>query len=92
MFYVPGEHDTASADGVLYRERFGKDTVGDGRYSFTHKSVHFIGLNNSRQIDALGTPGPKQLSWLKRDLSYQKRFVSVTVLNGHIHQVVQKVE
>jgi Icc protein len=126
-FYVPGEHDTASDDGVLYRERFGKDTIGNGWYSFTHKGVHFIGLNNVLQIDAMGRLGPDQLSWLKGDLatlssstpivifahiplwmvypewgwgtqdgaealSYLKRFGSVTVLNGHIHQVVQKVE
>jgi Icc protein len=126
-FYVPGEHDTAIDDGVLYRERFGKNTLGSGWYSFTHKGVHFIALNNSLQIDALGKLGPDQLSWLKADLaalpastpivvfahiplwmvypqwgwgtqdgaealSYLKRFGSVTVLNGHIHQVVQKVE
>jgi hypothetical protein len=126
-FYVPGEHDTASDDGVLYRERFGKGTLGSGWYSFTHRGVHFIGLNNSLQIDALGKLGAEQLSWLKADLaslpastpivvfahiplwmvypnwgwgtqdgaealSYLKRFGSVTVLNGHIHQVVQKVE
>ncbi len=126
-FYVPGEHDTATDDGVLYRERFGKDTLGTGWYSFTHKGVHFIGLNNSLQIDALGKLGPEQLSFLKNDLaslssstplvifahiplwmvypdwgwgtqdgaealSYLKRFGSVTVLNGHIHQIVQKVE
>ncbi len=126
-FYVPGEHDTATDDGVLYRERFGKGTVGNGWYSFTHKGVHFIGLNNSLQIDAMGKLGPEQLAWLKTDLaslsastpivvfahiplwmvypdwgwgtqdgaealSYLKRFGSVTVLNGHIHQVVQKVE
>jgi 3',5'-cyclic-AMP phosphodiesterase len=100
---------------------------GSGWYSFTHKGVHFVGLNNSLQIDALGKLGPEQLSWLKNDLaalssstpivifahipfwmvypdwgwgtqdgaealSYVKRFGSVTVLNGHIHQVVQKVE
>jgi 3',5'-cyclic-AMP phosphodiesterase len=126
-FYVPGEHDTATDDGALYRERFGKGTVGGGWYSFTHKGVHFIGLNNVLQIDAMGRLGPEQLSWLKNDLaslpastpivifahiplwmvypewgwgtqdgaealSYLKRFGSVTVLNGHIHQVVQKVE
>jgi hypothetical protein len=126
-FYVPGEHDTAIDDGVLYRERFGKGTLGSGWYSFTHKGVHFVGLNNSLQIDALGKLGPEQLAWLKADLaglsastpivvfahiplwmvypqwgwgtqdgaealSYLKRFGSVTVLNGHIHQVVQKVE
>jgi Icc protein len=126
-FYVPGEHDTASDDGELYRERFGKGTLGSGWYSFTHKGVHFVGLNNSLQIDALGKLGTEQLSWLKADLgaqtastpivifahiplwmvypdwgwgtqdgaealSYLKRFGSATVLNGHIHQVVQKVE
>ena len=126
-FYVPGEHDTATDDGALYHERFGKGTLGNGWYSFTHKGVHFVGLNNSRQIDAMGTLGTDQLKWLKQDLaslsastpivifahiplwmvypewgwgtqdgaealSYLKRFGSVTVLNGHIHQVVQKVE
>jgi 3',5'-cyclic AMP phosphodiesterase CpdA len=125
--YVPGEHDTAVDDGALYRERFGKGTQGNGWYSFDHKGVHFVGLNNSLQIDALGKLGDEQLSWLKTDLallpsstpvivfahiplwmvypnwgwgtqdgaealSYLKRFGSVTVLNGHIHQVVQKVE
>jgi hypothetical protein len=126
-FYVPGEHDTAMDDGAVYRERFGKGTLGSGWYSFTHKGVHFIGLNNVLQIDAMGRLGPEQLSWLKTDLAslsastpivifahiplwmvypdwgwgtpdgaealtYLKRFGSVTVLNGHIHQVVQKVE
>jgi 3',5'-cyclic-AMP phosphodiesterase len=127
IFYVPGEHDTALDDGAQYHERFGKDTVGRGWYSFTHKGVHFVGLNNVLQIDAMGKIGQDQLAWLKSDLagqspstpivvfahiplwmvypdwgwgtedgaealSYLKRFGSVTVLNGHIHQVVQKVE
>lgn len=126
-FYVPGEHDTATDDGAMYLERFGKGSLGTGWYSFTHKGVHFIGLNNCLQIDAMGNLGADQLSWLKADLSslsastpivifahiplwmvypdwgwgtkdgaealsYLKRFGSVTVLNGHIHQVVQKVE
>jgi 3',5'-cyclic-AMP phosphodiesterase len=126
-FYVPGEHDTAMDDGAIYRERFGKGTLGSGWYSFTHKGVHFVGLNNVLQIDAMGRLGADQLQWLKADLaalssstpivifahiplwmvypdwgwgtkdgeealSYLKRFGSVTVLNGHIHQVVQKVE
>jgi len=126
-FYVPGEHDIAADDGVLYRERFGAKAQGTGWYSMTHKGVHFIGLNNCQQIDGLGKLGPDQLRWLKADLAglpastpivvfahiplwmvypawgwgtqdgaealgYLKRFGSVTVLNGHIHQVVQKVE
>jgi 3',5'-cyclic-AMP phosphodiesterase len=126
-FYVPGEHDTATDDGALYRERYGKGTVGSGYYSFDHKGVHFVGLNNVQQIDAMGRLGSEQLVWLKNDLaslsastpivifahiplwmvypqwgwgtqdgaealSYLKRFGSATVLNGHIHQTVQKVE
>ena len=126
-FYVPGEHDIATDDGAMYHERFGKDSQGRGWYSFTHKDVHFIGLNNCQQVDAMGKMGDDQLAWLKSDLAsisastpivlfahiplwmvypdwgwgtpdaaealtYLKRFGSVTVLNGHIHQVVQKVE
>jgi len=61
MFYVPGEHDTASDDGALYLERFGKGTTGTGWYSFNHKGVHFIGLNNSQQIDKLACLAPISL-------------------------------
>ena len=127
VFYVPGEHDFSLDDGVLYKQRFGKGTAGNGWYSYNHKGVHFIGLNNVVQVDAMGNLGAEQLAWLKADLAglssstpivvfahiplwmvYEKwgwgtsdgaqalallkRFGSVTVLNGHIHQVVQKVE
>ena len=126
VFYVPGEHDFID-DGEQYRQRFGKGTVGNGWYSYNHKGVHFVGLNNCVQVDAMGNLGAEQLAWLKADLAglsastpivvfahiplwmvYEKwgwgtadgaralellkRFGSVTVLNGHIHQVVQKVE
>ena len=126
VFYVPGEHDFVD-DGEQYKQRFGKGTVGNGYYSFNHKGVHFVGLNNCVQVDAMGNIGADQLAWLKTDLAdlksstpvvvfahiplwmvYEKwgwgthdgaealallrRFGSVTVLNGHIHQVVQKVE
>jgi len=127
VFYVPGEHDFSLDDGALYKQRFGKNTAGNGWYSYNHKGVHFIGLNNVVQVDAMGNLGAEQLAWLKADLAglssstpivvfahiplwlvYEKwgwgtsdgaqalallkRFGSVTVLNGHIHQVVQKVE
>jgi Icc protein len=126
VFYVPGEHDFID-DGSLYKQRFGKGSVGNGWYSYNHKGVHFVGLNNCVQVDAMGNLGAEQLAWLKTDLSgvshstpivvfahiplwmvYEKwgwgtkdgeqalamlkPFGSVTVLNGHIHQVVQKVE
>jgi 3',5'-cyclic-AMP phosphodiesterase len=127
VFYVPGEHDTAVDDGAEYLKRFGRGSAGRGWQSFDHRGVHFVGLNNVVQIDAMGRLGADQLAWLKSDLagraastpvvvfahiplwmvypewgwgtedgaealSYLKRFGSVTVLNGHIHQVAQKVE
>src|SRR5215471_745353 len=129
QFFVPGEHDVFSDDGKLYRERYGKNTKGNGWYSFDHKGVHFIGLVNVMNLKAggLGVIGTEQLQWLEDDLKgrasstpivvfahvplwtvYEKwgwgtedsaqalellkRFGSVTVLNGHIHQILQKVE
>jgi Icc protein len=129
IFYVPGEHDVIGDDGKLYRQRYGKETQGDGWYSFNQKGVHFIGLVNVMNLKAggLGSLGKEQLTWLEKDLkgqrsstpivvfahiplwmvypewgwgtsdgeqalSFLKRFGSVTVLNGHIHQTMQKVE
>jgi len=127
VFYVPGEHDTSIDDGKLYMERYGKNTKGRGWYSFNHKDVHFVGLNNVAQIEGMGKLGADQVQWIDADLKAQpasrpvvvfahiplwsvypewgwgtqeseqvlgflKRFGSVTVLNGHIHQVMQKVE
>jgi len=127
FFYVPGEHDTSVDDGKAYLERYGKNTKGQGWYSFDHKGVHFVGLVNVVQLEGLGKLGQEQLAWLESDLrgrsssmpvvifahiplwavypqwgwgtadseqalALLKRFGSVTVLNGHIHQVLQKVE
>jgi Icc protein len=129
VFYVPGEHDILSDNGAQYLNRFGKETQGNGWYSFDQKGVHFIGLVNvfGKAEQGLGVLGPDQLDWLKKDLAaiststpivvfahvplwevyakwgwgttdgaqaldLLKGFGSVTVLNGHIHQVVQKVE
>jgi 3',5'-cyclic AMP phosphodiesterase CpdA len=129
VFFVPGEHDVLEDDGKPYRERYGKNTVGDGWYSFDKNGVHFIGLVNVLNLKAggLGSLGTEQLEWMEKDvkhlshstpiivfahiplwtiypdwgwgtsdsaqaLTYLKKFGSVTVLNGHIHQTMQKVE
>jgi 3',5'-cyclic AMP phosphodiesterase CpdA len=129
IFYVPGEHDVLSDNGAQYRERFGKNTLGSGWYSFDKNGVHFIGLVNvvNTHEGGLGVLGAEQLDWLKKDLAplaastpivvfahiplwavypqwgwgtddaeqalgFLRRFGSVSVLNGHIHQVVKKVE
>jgi 3',5'-cyclic AMP phosphodiesterase CpdA len=129
IFFVPGEHDVLNDDGAMFRERYGKNSKGQGWYSFDKNGVHFIGLVNVLNLKAggLGSLGHEQLEWLEDDvhhlksstpivvfahiplwtvypewgwgtddgaqaLSYLKRFGSVTVLNGHIHQTMQKVE
>ena len=129
IYYVPGEHDVLNDNGKQYLQRYGKDTKGDGWYSFDYNGVHFIGLVNvvNTAEGGLGVLGNEQLGWLEKDLkslssstpivvfahiplwavypqwgwgtrdseqalSYLKRFGSVSVLNGHIHQTLQKVE
>ena len=129
IFFVPGEHDVLDDDGKAYRERFAKDSMGDGWYSFDSRGAHFIGLVNVMNLKAggLGNLGAEQLAWLEKDvqnlksstpivvfahiplwsvypdwgwgtsdseqaLGLLKRFGSVTVLNGHIHQTMKKVE
>ena len=59
---VPGEHDAGLDAGALYREFF-----GDTYYSFDHRGVHFVALDNvSRAKPEVGT---EQLAWLKKDLA-----------------------
>ena len=60
-YHVPGEHDAALDGGTLFRENF-----GETHYSFDHRGVHFVALDNV----SLGKPaiGAAQLAWLKREL------------------------
>ncbi len=59
---VPGENDAALDGGVLYREHF-----GETHYSFDHKGVHFVALDNvSRGHPEVGT---EQIAWMKADLA-----------------------
>ena len=128
IFYVPGEHDFID-NGKLYLDRYGKNTMGDGWYSFDKNGVHFMGLVNvTNHVDGgLGYLGPDQIKWMEADLkglsastpivvfahipmwaiypqwgwgtsdseqalALLRRFGSVSVLNGHIHQTIQKIE
>ena len=97
IYFVPGEHDMLTDNGDEYLQRFGKGTKGTGYYSFDHKGVHFVGLVNVANLKA-GGMGSIYPDWgwgtddSEQALSYVKRFGSVTVLNGHIHQIMQKVE
>ncbi len=62
LHMVPGENDAALDGGVLYREFF-----GETHYSFDHRGVHFVALDNVSH----GRPvvGAEQLAWLKQDLA-----------------------
>src|SRR5215469_4271884 len=59
---VPGENDAALDGGVMFRE-----FMGPTYYSFDHRGVHFIALDNV----STGKPaiGAEQLVWLKSDLA-----------------------
>ncbi|MHB1083805.1 MAG: metallophosphoesterase family protein [Thiobacillus sp.] len=71
--FMPGEHDASLDNGAAYKEMF-----GETHYSFDHKGVHFIALDN------VSDPGAKigeaQLDWLKSDLSRQKKDAPIVVL------------
>jgi 3',5'-cyclic AMP phosphodiesterase CpdA len=61
-FHVPGEHDAALDGGTLFRSNF-----GESHYSFDHRGVHFIALDNV----SLGKPivGKAQTDWLQGDVA-----------------------
>jgi len=60
--FVPGEHDAGLDGGKLFR-----DALGESHYSFDHRGVHFIALDNVSQ--ARPNVGPEQLAWLAKDLA-----------------------
>ena len=81
VLYVPGEHDILNDNGAQYLERFGKGTHGSGWFSFDQKGVHFIGLNNVKDIKegGLGVLGTGQLEWLEADLKAQSSSTPIVV-------------
>jgi 3',5'-cyclic AMP phosphodiesterase CpdA len=60
--YMPGEHDAAADGGATFKQFF-----GDTTWSFDHKGIHFLALDNVS--DATSNLGPTQLAWLSSDLS-----------------------
>jgi 3',5'-cyclic AMP phosphodiesterase CpdA len=71
--FLPGEHDASLDAGAAYREFF-----GETHYSFDHKGVHFIALDNVS--DPAAKVGDAQLEWLKADLARLDRNAPVIVL------------
>jgi 3',5'-cyclic AMP phosphodiesterase CpdA len=60
--FIPGENDAGLDNGEMYRTMFGA-----GNYSFDHKGVHFVALDNVS--DSNGLIGENQLEWLHADVA-----------------------
>jgi len=73
IHYMPGEHDASLDNGETY-----KDFFGETHYTFDHKGVHFIAVDNVS--DPTGSIGEAQLEWLKADLAKQKADANIVVL------------
>jgi hypothetical protein len=72
IHFMPGEHDAALDYGKAYQEFFGKT-----HYTFDHKNVHFIVLDNVS--DPAARLGEEQLAWLASDLKQQKPDARIVV-------------
>ena len=70
--FIPGEHDAALDNGRAFKEFF-----GPSNYTFDHKGVHFIALDNVSDPGA--KLGDEQLSWLADDLKRQPADARIVV-------------
>jgi Icc-related predicted phosphoesterase len=71
--FLPGEHDAALDSGEAYREY-----LGPSFYSFDHKRVHFVAIDNVS--DPRGIIGDSQLAWLADDLRKRDKDALIVVL------------
>jgi hypothetical protein len=71
--FMPGEHDASLDRGEAYQEFFGKL-----HYTFDHKGVHFIALDNVSDPGA--SIGAAQLAWLQLDLKQLRPDAPIVVL------------
>ena len=70
--YMPGEHDASLDHGRAFKEFF-----GETHYTFDHKGVHFVVVDNVSNPDA--SIGEEQLAWLKTDLDKQPKDARIVV-------------
>ncbi len=61
LHVLPGEHDASLDSGAAFEAVFGPT-----RWSFEHRGVYFIGLDNASRPG--GTLGDDQLAWLAREV------------------------
>jgi len=74
VYFFAGEHDASLDRGDAYLEVIG----GSLNYTFDHKGVHFIVLDNTS--DPAPILGDRQLAWLKADLDRLPRDQPIVVL------------
>jgi 3',5'-cyclic AMP phosphodiesterase CpdA len=72
LHFMPGEHDASLDHGAAFQEYF-----GNTHYTFDHKGVHFIVLDNVS--DPAGQIGAAQLAWLDADLRKTEQDVPIVV-------------
>ena len=72
MRFMPGEHDAGLDEGEAFKEFFGKT-----HYTFDHKGVHFIVLDNVS--DPTSAIGEEQLQWLSGDLKQHDKNSRIVV-------------
>jgi 3',5'-cyclic AMP phosphodiesterase CpdA len=70
--FMPGEHDASLDNGAAWKEAF-----GETHYTFDHKGVHFIAIDNVS--DPAARIGEEQLAWLAADLAKQPRDARIVV-------------
>lgn len=70
--FMPGEHDASLDNGKAFQEFFGAT-----HYTFDHKGVHFIVVDNVS--DPRASVGDEQLAWLSADLKQQKSDAPIVV-------------
>ena len=71
--FMPGEHDASLDRGAAYKEYFGETF-----YTFDHKGVHFIAVDNVSDPGA--KIGDEQLAWLRADLAKLDKQAPIVVL------------
>ncbi|HEX8785845.1 MAG TPA: metallophosphoesterase [Telluria sp.] len=72
VHFMPGEHDASLDRGAAFQEFFGAT-----HYTFDHKGMHFIVLDNVS--DPAGQIGDAQLAWLAGDLGKTAPDVPIVV-------------
>jgi hypothetical protein len=70
--FMPGEHDASLDQGKAFQEHFGAT-----HYTFEHKGVHFVVLDNVS--DPRARIGDEQLAWLESDLRAQAKDAPIVV-------------